>query len=231
MATPTFTFAGSEIAVRCSPEQMGTRTILVTAFEPFGGETINASWEAAKGIDGWRCGEAVVAARMLPCAYGICVDEFLAQLAHLKPCAVLLTGQAARRGAVCVERVARNAASATARDNRGAVGSVATGGPDVLTTMAPIGSLVRAIREAGVAARGSFDAGDFVCNHLYYGALRHLADTPTNPVVFIHLPATPERSPSRASTRRLPTIDAVRALQAAVKVLSAAAQARVAVAD
>ncbi len=39
---------------------MGLRTILVTAFEPFGGETINASWEAAKRIDGWRCGEAIV---------------------------------------------------------------------------------------------------------------------------------------------------------------------------
>jgi pyroglutamyl-peptidase len=36
---------------------MGLRSILVTAFEPFGGEAINASWEAAKRLDGWRCGE------------------------------------------------------------------------------------------------------------------------------------------------------------------------------
>jgi pyrrolidone-carboxylate peptidase len=84
---------------------------------------------------------------------------------------------------VCVERVARNAASATARDNRGAVGAVATGGPDGLTN-----------------------------------------------AVFIHLPATPEQSPPRASMRRLPTIDAVRGLRAAVQVFLAAAPA-LAVAD
>lgn len=220
MATPTCIFAGSAIGARSSPERMGLRTILVTAFEPFGGEAINASWEAAKRIDGWRCGEAVVAARVLPCAYGVCVEEFVAQYARLDPCAVLLTGQAARRGAVCVERVARNASSATARDNRGAVGRVATGSPDVLKAMASPGVIARAIRETGVTARVSSDAGDFVCNHLYYGALRHLAArSPLTAAVFIHLPATPQQSRPRANANRLPTIEAVRALQAAVQVL------------
>jgi len=28
---------------------MSGRTVLVTGFEPFGGETINASWESARG--------------------------------------------------------------------------------------------------------------------------------------------------------------------------------------
>ena len=45
------------------------RTILVTGFEPFGGETVNASWEAARRLEGWRQGGAVAAARLLPCAY------------------------------------------------------------------------------------------------------------------------------------------------------------------
>jgi pyroglutamyl-peptidase len=196
------------------------RTILVTAFEPFAGEAVNASWEAAKRVDGWRCGEVVVAARMLPCAFQLCVEEFIAEFGRLRPCAVLLTGQAARRGMVSVERFGRNAASATARDNRSALGPVATAGPDVLKATAPPADVVRAIRQSGVNARISNDAGDYVCNHLYYGALRHLASaSPRTAAVFVHLPATPEQSPAGASGRRLNTIDAARALQAAVQVL------------
>ncbi len=205
------------------------RTILVTAFEPFGGEAINASWEAARRIDGWRCGEAVVVARMLSCAYEVCVEEFVSEFERLRPCAVLLTGQAARRGVVSIERFARNAASATARDNRRALGSVADAGPDVLKATIPPGVVTRAIREAGVSARISTDAGDYVCNHLYYGALRHLASaSPTTTAVFIHLPATPEQAPPGASGRQLAAIDAARALQAALQVLARGAPIRAA---
>jgi pyroglutamyl-peptidase len=200
---------------------MAPGTVLVTAFEPFGGETVNASWEAAKRIDGWRCGEAVAATALLPCAYDICVADLLAWFERLRPCAVLMTGQAARRGIVCVERFGRNSASATAPDNRGAIGSAAPGGPDAIETTAPARALARAIRRAGVAARVSSDAGDYVCNHLYYRALRSLAGAPRPiPAVFIHLPATPEQAAPGASRRRLATSDAARALRVAVEVLA-----------
>ncbi|MGA9849510.1 MAG: peptidase C15, partial [Roseiarcus sp.] len=87
-------------------------TILVTAFEPFGGETVNASWEAAKRLEGWRCGDHVAVALMLPCVYDASVDAFAETFERLRPDAALMTGQAARRGLVCVERFARNVASA-----------------------------------------------------------------------------------------------------------------------
>jgi pyroglutamyl-peptidase len=69
----------------------------------------------------------------------------------------------------------------------------------------------------------STSAGDYVCNHLYYGGLRFLhARSPGTPALFLHLPATPEQTPSRASARRLAAADATRALKAAAAALLAA---------
>jgi pyroglutamyl-peptidase len=196
------------------------RAILVTAFEPFGGETVNASWEAAKRIDGWRCGDVVATAQMLPCAYEVCVSKLVETFERLKPSGVLMTGQAARRGMVSIERFGHKGASATARDNRGAIFSAEEEGPDVLEATVPAGLIARAIRDAGVAARVSTDAGDYVCNHLYYGTLRHLADrSPSTVAIFIHLPATPTQSPPRASAHRLASSEAARALQAGIQAM------------
>ena len=101
-----------------------SRPILVTGFEPFGGEMVNASWEAARRIDGWSCGDCVAVARLLPCAYYVCIAEFVAAFERIRPVAVLMTGQAAGRGVICVERFARNV-GASAPDNRGVFGGAA----------------------------------------------------------------------------------------------------------
>ncbi len=197
-------------------------TILVTGFEPFGGETVNASWEAAKQLEGWRRGDHVAVALMLPCVYGASVDAFAYAFERLRPDAALMTGQAARRGLVCVERFGRNVASAATPDNRGVVRGAAAPdpGPERLEATVPVGEIARAIRGAGVPARVSTNAGDYVCNHLYYGALAFLQRvSPGTRAVFIHLPAAPGQSPPRANPRRLSTPDAVRALKAAASAI------------
>ena len=197
-------------------------TILVTGFEPFGGETVNASWEAAKKLDGWRLGDAVAVARQLPCAYDACIAAFVQAFEHLKPEIVLMTGQAARRSVISVERVGRNIAGGRTPDNRGLVrAAVAVEGPWRIEAAAAA-NVASAIRAAGLSARVSTNAGDFVCNHLFYGALRHLQQSaPATPAVFIHLPAAPEQTPQRANPRRLATPDAVRALKAAIAAMAA----------
>ena len=197
---------------------MRDRTVLVTGFEPFGGETVNASWEAARAIDGWRCGEAVAVAIRLPCAYEACVRDFLEAFERLRPGAVLMSGQAARRAVVCVESVARNRSSVAAPDNRGVIRApTASDGPAEIETTAHARAVVRAIREAGLAARVSTNAGGYVCHHLYYGALNFLRQqAAATPAIFVHLPATPEQSPRRASRRRLATADGASALKAAI---------------
>src|SRR5574337_1467566 len=102
------TCAAWRSAIRFSTEGMGV--LLVTGFEPFGGETVTASWEAARALNGWRDGELVARALMLPVAYDVSLAEFAAAFDLLKPDAILLTGQAARRGIVSVERFAHGGA-------------------------------------------------------------------------------------------------------------------------
>ena len=196
-----------------------TRTILVTGFEPFGGEAVNASWEAARKLDGWRLGEFAAVARLLPCAYQASVREFVRAIETLEPEAVLMTGQAARRSVICVERFARNLDDAAAPDNLGLVRravSIFEGAPERLQATAPVRAIADAIREARIPARVSRNAGGFVCNHLYFGALRYLGalGRPTR-AVFLHLPATPEQTAPAASARRLTAADAAKALRVA----------------
>jgi pyroglutamyl-peptidase len=201
---------------------MTSGTILLTAFEPFGGETVNASWEAARAVDGWRCGDAVAVAVRLSCAYHACVAEFVEAFDRLRPEAVLMTGQAAQRAIISVESVARSRSNASAPDNRGVLcAPAASDGPAGIETSALARPVARAIRHAGLAARVSTDAGGYVCNHLYYGALNYLSnEAPSTPAVFVHLPATPEQNPPRASSRRLATADAATALKAAMRAMT-----------
>jgi pyroglutamyl-peptidase len=195
------------------------RTILVTGFEPFGGERVNASWEAAQKLEGWRHGGAVATARVLPCAYDASVKALSSAIETLRPDALLMTGQAARRGVVCVERFAHNLDDASAPDNDGVLRRalrISHSAPDWLEAAAPIRTIVRAINEAGISARMSKNAGAFVCNHLYFAALQYLRERKSAiPAVFVHLPVTPEQTPQGASERRLTPAEAAGALRAA----------------
>jgi pyroglutamyl-peptidase len=195
------------------------RTILVTGFEPFGGETINASWEAAQKLEGWRHGDTVAVTRLLPCAYDASVKKLVNAIETLRPDALLMTGQAARRAVVCVERFAHNLDDATAPDNDGALRRalrISRAAPEWLETMASVRTIARAIAEAGIPARVSRDAGGFVCNHLYFGALQYLIEKRSAiPAVFVHLPVTPEQAPRGVNEKRLTPTEASDALRAA----------------
>jgi pyroglutamyl-peptidase len=195
------------------------RTILVTGFEPFGGETVNASWEAAQKLEGWRHDDTVAVARLLPCAYDASVKKLISAIETLRPDALLMTGQAARRAVVCVERFAHNLDDATAPDNDGALRRalrISRAAPEWLETTASVRTIARAITGAGIPARVSRDAGGFVCNHLYFGALQYLSDKRSAiPAVFVHLPVTPEQAPPGANEKRLTPAEASDALRAA----------------
>lgn len=216
--------------------------ILVTAFEPFGGERVNAALEAVRllpdELDGARL-ERVI----LPTAFGASVEAAAAAIERLGPHLVVGVGQASGRAEISVERVALNLDDARIPDNLGAQPidePTVAGGPVARLATVPVKAMVEAIRAEGIAAELSHTAGTFVCNHLMYGVLHHLATTGREGVRagFIHVPATPEQAQSleeapaqapggeavRAAPPTMPSATTARALVAA---LSAAARHQV----
>ena len=170
---------------------------LLTGFEPFGGESINPSWEVARALDGERIGEALVVARQLPCCFGEAAGALRAMLDELQPRWALALGQAAGRSDFSIERVAINVDDARIADNAGAQPvdvPVVAGGPAAFFATLPIKAMVAGLREAGLPASISQTAGTFVCNHVFYALMHALQARPDVRAGFMHLPLLPEQA-------------------------------------
>ena len=187
--------------------------MLVTGFEPFGGDRLNPSWMAAQALHGRVVdGHRVVAAR-LPTVFGQAMDELAAALDHAKPVLVIGLGLAAGRSAISFERVAINVNDARIPDNAGAQPidtPVVPGGPAAYFSSLPIKAMRQALLDQGINAEVSQTAGTFVCNHVFYG-LMHLLAQPQHTGVrggFVHVPWLPEQG--QPSMRLAEVVDGMR---------------------
>ena len=150
--------------------------ILLTGFEPFGGDTVNPSWLVAQALHGQRMAGATVHALQLPCVFGQSLVVLQTALQAQRPHLVLCLGLAAGRAEMSVERVAINVDDARIPDNAGASPvdqPVVAGAPAAYFSTLPIKAMVHAMQSAGVPAVVSQTAGTFVCNHAFFG-LMHL---------------------------------------------------------
>jgi pyroglutamyl-peptidase len=201
--------------------QAPVKTVLLTGFEPFNGATINPSWEAARALDGWSGPGFAVVARQLPCVFGTALDVLRAAVAEHRPDIVIAVGQAGGRSEISLERVAINVDDAAIRDNAGAQPvdrPIVADGPAAYFCTLPVKAIVRALRLRGFPSGVSQTAGTFVCNHVFYGLMHHLAGQPVR-AGFIHVPFLPEQAADRPE--RPPSMalrDIVDALRIAVEV-------------
>lgn len=171
---------------------------LVTGFEPFGGENVNASLEAVRRLPA-RAGAMEIATVVLPTSYARSLAALEAAIARVEPEIVLCVGQAGERAALCIERVAVNLQDAEIADNDGARPAdtpIVAGGPAAYLTTLPVRALIAALRVEGLPAQLSMSAGTFVCNHVFYG-LMHLAATGKRRfrAGFLHVPSAPSMAP------------------------------------
>ena len=190
------------------------RKLLITGFDPFGGESVNPSWEAVKLLPD-QIGDFAVYKLQIPTRFGIAAETVLQYAAETSPDVILCVGQAGGRDAVTPERIGINIRSASIPDNGGfqpAEESIVPGGPDGIFSTVPVTSMAQAIRDSHIPGAVSNTAGTFVCNDTLYSLLHHYAGTNVK-VGFIHVPYLPEQG-----TPSLSLDQTVAALAAAIEV-------------
>ncbi|MDR0396513.1 MAG: pyroglutamyl-peptidase I [Oscillospiraceae bacterium] len=175
--------------------------ILITAFEPFGGESVNPAREALLALPVCVQGAQIVKA-VIPTVFGEAIDAARRAILDHKPDAVLCVGQAGGRADMSIERVGININDARIADNKGSQPidqHTAPDGPAAYFATLPVKEISRAMKDGGVPASISNTAGAFVCNHLMYGVLDCLArELPGSVGGFIHVPYVPEQAAAKS---------------------------------
>jgi len=171
---------------------MEPRPLLLTGFEPFGGESVNTSQQLALALHGAQLGGLRVEAAVLPCRFASSLSALDALIQQHRPVCVVALGQAASRRALSFERVAINWIDARIPDNDGAQPvdvPVLPGAPPARFTTLPIKAQMAAAQAAGTPVEMSLSAGSFVCNQVFFGLQQRLRRQTTVRSGFIHVPA------------------------------------------
>lgn len=191
------------------------RRILLTAFEPFGGESVNPSLEIAKILS--RRDDVDVLT--VPVTFA---DSHAVVLPHIAGHdAVVMLGQAKGRKGLTVERVAINVDDASMPDNAGDAPTdrpIIPDGPAAYFSTLPVKAIVNAIRNKNLPASVSNSAGTYVCNHLMYSVLHALREEDI-PAGFIHVPALPEQTEGHPEIPSMTLEDMVCGIELALEVL------------
>ena len=166
-------------------------TILITAFDPFGGEKINPAWEAVQGLPD-EIGGAKLVKLQIPTVFGNASEVIVRRIKEVRPDFILSIGQAGGRSAMTVEFVGINWQDGRIPDNSGfqPVGELLEKeGETAYFSTLPVTAMVLAMREAGVPAFISYSAGTFVCNAVLYRVLHHIHSNQLEAKAgFIHVP-------------------------------------------
>ena len=168
--------------------------ILMTGFDPFGGEPVNPAWEAVSRVKAPEGVELTV--MQVPTVFeeaGIMVKKAMEEL---QPDFVVAVGQAAGRGAITPERVAINVMDARIPDNAGfqpVDEPIERSGPAAYFSTLPIKTIRDALCEGGINSVVSDTAGTFVCNSLMYHIIHKAKTLPPMRAGFVHIPCIPEQ--------------------------------------
>ncbi len=197
--------------------------LLLTAFDPFGGDAINPALEAVKLVAD-KIGRFDIVKLEVPTVFGKSIDTVAKAIEEEKPDVVLCIGQAGGRFEITPERVAINVDDARIKDNEGNQPidtKIFEDGENAYFTTLPIKAMVEAIREANLPAAVSNTAGTFVCNHLMYGVLYTLAKKyPHIKGGFTHVPFIPAQVARRTPVAPYMALEDIkRGLEAAISAI------------
>lgn len=170
--------------------------ILVTGFDPFGGEKVNPAYEAVKMLPDVIAGAEIVKLE-IPTVFGKSVQVLEDAIEEYEPDVVISVGQAGGRTCVAVEKVAVNLAEASIPDNAGEQPVDATlreDGETAYFATVPVKAMVQNVRAHGIPCQISYSAGTYVCNCvMYHGLYLAAKKYPGMRAGFIHVPFAAEQ--------------------------------------
>ena len=177
------------------------KKLLITGFEPFGGETINPSWEAVSRLSE-IIGEYEITKLLIPVVFGEASKRVIETASKTNPDVIISVGQAGGRNAITPELVAINLRHATIPDNNGNKPqdeSIVEDGEAAYFSDLPVRKMSDAIKDSGISSSVSYSAGAYVCNDVLYTLLDRYKGKKTR-VGFIHIPYSKEqgKEPSMA---------------------------------
>ena len=192
------------------------KKLLITGFEPFGGEEINPSWEAVLRLPD-EVGDYQLTKLCIPVVFGKATENVLETAKKLCPDAIVCIGQAGGRYGVTPELVGINLRHATIPDNEGNEPideRILENGATAFFSTLPVRKIAEAIKGIGIPSQVSYSAGAYVCNDLLYSLLSYFENTKTA-VGFIHVPYCNEQNKQPS----LSLDDIVKALTVAIKTI------------
>lgn len=196
--------------------------ILLTAFEPFGGESINPAQEAVKLVKDNIKGADIVKIDV-PVVFNKAGEVVYEAMKKENPDVVFCIGQAGGRIGITPERVAINLQDARIKDNDGNQPfdvKCFEDGENALFTLLPVKAMVENIKKAGIPASVSYTAGTFVCNDLMYAVLYHIKKEFPNTIGgFMHVPFLHDQVLARPNTPSLSNDDIVKGIEAAIEAI------------
>lgn len=196
--------------------------ILVSGFDPFGGEKINPAIESVKLLP-----DEIKGAKIIKVEIPTVARKSLKKLEEVieieKPDVVINVGQAGGRTDISVERVGINMDDFRIKDNEGNQPideKIAKDGPDAYLVTIPIKAMVQKMIENKIPASVSNTAGTFVCNHVCYG-MAHLASTkyPNMRTGFVHIPFLPEQVVDKRNMPSMPLELIAKGLEYAIEAI------------
>ena len=196
--------------------------LLVTGFDPFGGEKINPAIESVKLLADEISGAEIIKLE-IPTVFNKSLAVIEKAVREHQPDVVLSIGQAGGRSAISVEYVGINLNEARIKDNEGYQPSgekIYEDGENAYFATLPVKAMTAAMKAANVLAAISYTAGTFVCNHVLYG-VRYLAEKefPAMRSGFIHIPFLPEQVLDKANTPSMSLDLIVKGLTAAIEAI------------
>lgn len=177
--------------------------LLLTAFEPFAGESINPSLEAARQISRIDFPGAAIQVIELPVDRYRAIEITLEAARAERPEAIVMLGERGGGFRVNPERIAINVDDFRIPDNAGnkpVDEPVIEGGPAAYFSTLPIRAITDRLIKAHIPAKISDSAGTYLCNRLFYSLMHHIAvEQLAIAAGFIHLPYLHEQTVNKRS--------------------------------